>query len=170
MPGPQAEVIKLSPAIRAELEVLAKGHKTEQQIAKRAQIIVAAAAGQTNSGISRELGLARQIVINWRRRWLTLEAIAFADMSVRECLRDLPRPGGPSRITAEQRCQLEALACAEPEESGRPISQWTGREIADELMKRNIVKKISPRHAARLLKRSLDSSPQDPLLAEHGQR
>jgi hypothetical protein len=34
------------------------------------------------------------------------------------------------------------------------ISQWTAREIADEVKKRKIVPDISPRHAARLLKRS----------------
>jgi putative transposase len=45
------------------------------------------------------------------------------------------------------------MACEHPEESGRPISHWTGREIADEIKKRGIVDEISPRHAARLLKR-----------------
>jgi len=40
-----------------------------------------------------------------------------------------------------------------PWEVGRPISQWTGREIADELRGRSIVEQISPRHAARLLKK-----------------
>jgi hypothetical protein len=59
------------------------------------------------------------------------------------------------RLTAEQICQITALACEKPEKSGRPISQWTGREIADELMARNIVETISPRHAQRLLKRGI---------------
>jgi putative transposase len=45
------------------------------------------------------------------------------------------------------------MACEDPEDSSRPISQWTSREIADEVMKRGIVDSISPRHAARLLKR-----------------
>ena len=63
------------------------------------------------------------------------------------------RPGAPARITAEQRCQIEALACEQPEDSERPISHWTGREIADEIMKRGIVEQISARHAGRLLKR-----------------
>jgi putative transposase len=44
------------------------------------------------------------------------------------------------------------MACEKPEKSGRPISQWTAREIADEMMKRKIVEGISARHAARLLK------------------
>jgi putative transposase len=45
------------------------------------------------------------------------------------------------------------LACEKPENSERPISQWSAREIADEVIKREIVTEISPRHAARLLKR-----------------
>jgi putative transposase len=81
------------------------------------------------------------------------------ELTVEERLEDLPRPGSPAKITADQRCQLEALACESPEKSGRPISEWTGREIADEMMKQNIVESISPRHAARLLKRSINSPP-----------
>jgi putative transposase len=48
-----------------------------------------------------------------------------------------------------------ALACDQPKE--RPISHWTGREIADEMMVRGIVKQISPRHAARLLKKGISN-------------
>jgi putative transposase len=83
-----------------------------------------------------------------------LQDISLADLSVEERLQDAPRPGAPARITADQRCQIEALACEKPEGSDRPITHWTAREIADELKKRKIVDDISPRHAARLLKRS----------------
>jgi hypothetical protein len=48
-----------------------------------------------------------------------------------------------------------ALACEAPERAGRPISQWTGREVADEIMRRRIVETISPRHAERLLKKGI---------------
>jgi putative transposase len=44
------------------------------------------------------------------------------------------------------------MACEAPEKAGRPISQWTGREIADEMIARGIVETILARHAARLLK------------------
>jgi hypothetical protein len=50
-----------------------------------------------------------------------------------------------------------ALACEAPGQSDRPISQWTGREIADEIKQRNIVAQISPRHASRLLKKGISS-------------
>jgi putative transposase len=74
-------------------------------------------------------------------------------LSLEDRLADAPRPGAPAKLTADQRCRIEALACEKPEESGRPITHWTAREIADELKKRKIVENISPRHAARLLKR-----------------
>jgi putative transposase len=74
-------------------------------------------------------------------------------LNAEERLADMPRPGAPARITADQRCQIEALACEKPEASERPISQWTSREIADEILQRGIVEQISPRQAARLLKR-----------------
>lgn len=80
-----------------------------------------------------------------------LEPIPLSELSVEERLEDLPRPGAPARITAAQRCHIEALACEQPEKSGRPITHWTHREIADELIQRQIVESISPRHAGRLL-------------------
>jgi putative transposase len=167
MPGPKAEAIELTEAMQKELGLLEKGHKTGQQIAKRARIIRLAASGHDNPTIGRLVGVNRNTVSLWRKRWLKLEAIPPDDLSAGERLEDLPRPGAPARITAEQRCQLEAMACEPPAESGRPISQWTGREIADEMIKRNIVDTISPRHAARLLKICLNSPSHEPLLAEY---
>ena len=75
------------------------------------------------------------------------------DLSIEERLRDAPRPGAPARITPEQVCQIMSLACEAPSQCGRPISQWTSRELADEIIEKGIVERISPRHAARLLER-----------------
>ncbi len=72
-----------------------------------------------------------------------------------ERLQDAPRPGASPKFTSEQRCQVAALACEAPVKAGRPISQWTGREIADELQERGIVEQISPRQATRLLKKGV---------------
>lgn len=165
MPGPKAVEINLSAQEQQALEKLVNGHKTAQQIVKRAQIILRASQGHSNSQIKRELGLTRDTVQLWRGRWQLLSPIPLEAMSAQERLEDLARPGSPARISADQRCQIEALACEKPEHSGRPISQWTHREIADELIKRGIVATISARHAGRLLKRSRDQTPSDPLLA-----
>jgi putative transposase len=169
MPGRIGHTIELSEQSRPALEKLVKGHTTGQQIALRARMILAAAEGKGNRQIGRELAVHRETVRLWRKRWVSLAPIPLSELSVAERLEDLPRPGAPARITAEQRCQMEAVACEAPEQAGRPISQWSAREIADELIKRNIVQTISPRHAARLFKRSGYSSAQEPLLVNHGE-
>ena len=153
MRGPKPTPIYLSDKERKCLEKLIKRHTTAQQIALRGRIVLAAAGGKPNVHIAKELGVTLDMVRLWRKRWLDLQPISLEDLSVEERVQDLPRPGAPTRITADQVSQIVALACEKPEESQRPITQWTSREIADEIMQRGIVEQISPRHAARLLKR-----------------
>ena len=164
--GPKPPAVHLTDAERQGLEKLVKRHSTEQQIALRARVVLAAAAGKSNAQIGRELRVTVDTVRLWRQRWLDLQPIPAADLSAEERLQDLPRPGAPARITADQICQIEALACEKPEASERPISQWTSREIADEIIKRGIVEQISPRHAARLLKSGRSQAASDPVLAD----
>ena len=153
MPIPKAQIVNLSDAERNGLEKLIKRHQVGQQIALRARIVLAAADGQKNKEIAQAYNVTLDTVRLWRNRWVKLQDISLDDLSLEDRLQDAPRPGAPARITADQRCQIEALACEKPEESDRPITHWTAREIADELKKRKIVDNISPRHAARLLKR-----------------
>jgi putative transposase len=157
MPGPKPEPIELSDKVRQDLEKLVARHTTGQQKAQRARIILKAAEGKNNAEIARELNQSIDMVRLWRRRWHELEALAWDDLSAEERLDDLPRPGAPPRLTADQICRIEQMACEAPAQAGRPISQWTGREIADELVKRGIVDRISARHAARLLKKGASS-------------
>mgnify|MGYP001557737665 FL=1 len=153
MPGPKPVPIELSDKVRQDLEKLVGRHTTGQQKAQRARIILKAAEGKNNADIARELNQSIDMVRLWRRRWHELERLDWGDLSAEERLDDLPRPGAPARLTADQLCQIEQLACEAPEKAGHPISQWTGREIADELVARGIVETISARHAARLLKK-----------------
>jgi putative transposase len=153
--GPKAAELMLSEEEQTRLEALVHRHTTPQQLAKRGRMVLAAGEGRSNAGIARELGVSVDTVRSWRGRWISLQAVPFTDLSVSERLTDAPRPGKPSQITAEQRCQMVALACEQPKE--RPISHWTGREIAEEMMQRGIVKYISPRHASRLLKKGISN-------------
>jgi putative transposase len=153
MRGAKAKVVNLSDAEKRGLEKLIKRHQVGQQIAKRARIVLAAGVGQKNKEIAQAYQATLDTVSLWRNRWVKLQSISYDDLSIEDRLQDAPRPGAPAGITADQRCQIEALACEAPEKSGRPITHWSAREIADELKKRKIVTNISPRHAARLLKR-----------------
>jgi putative transposase len=157
MRGPKPPEIVLTREERTALEALIRRHTTPQQMALRARIIVAASEGQNNCQIARDLGVHMETARVWRMRWLGMQAASLEDLPLEERLIDAPRPGAPARITAEQICQVVELACTAPEQSGRPISQWSSREIADEIMKRGIVDQISPRHAARLVKRGISN-------------
>jgi len=153
MRGPKPPTIVLTNSERHELDLLLRRHTTPQQIALRARIVLAAASGANNCQIARQEALSRTTVRLWRERWLALQPATLEDLPIAERLSDAPRPGTPRRISAEQECQIIALACEPPADAQRPISQWSGREIADEITKRGIVPTISGRHAARLLKR-----------------
>jgi putative transposase len=157
IPGPKPLSISLTDIERQGLEKLVNRHSMSQQKALRGRIILLAAAGKNNQEIARELEVTRDTVRLWRQRWLDLQPISLEDLSIEDRLEDLPRPGAPPHITADQNCQIVQLACEKPEDSGRPISQWTGREIADEIMSRNIVDTISPRHASRLVKKGVSN-------------
>lgn len=166
MPGPKALALNLSEEAVTGLTKLTKAHQTGQQLVLRARIILLAGEGYDNAQIARTLTVHVDTVRLWRQRWQKSGTIPLNDLSVAERLTDFPRPGAPARITATQRCQIEALACEKPEKSGRPITHWSHREIADELIERKIVESISARHAGRLLKRGGHQTPSDPLLAD----
>lgn len=153
--GPKPAELQLDEEEQNALEALVRRHSTPQQIAQRARMILGAAEGKRNAQIARGLGVCVDTVRKWRMHWLGLQAVSREDLSVSERLADIPRPGRPSQITAEQTCQMIALACEQPSE--RPISHWTGREIAEEVMARGIVPKISARHAARVFKKKISN-------------
>ncbi len=155
MRGPKPQELTLSEKEQKELEALVRRHNTPQQQALRGRMILASAEGKNNTQIARDLHVSVDTVRTWRTRWIGLRGTDLADLNSGERLSDVPRPGRPSEITAEQVCQMVALACEQPKE--RPISHWTGREIADEVMARGIVEQISPRHAARVLKKGISN-------------
>ena len=153
MRGRKPVAVLLTNEEKIGLNKLIRRHNVSQQIAERARVVLAAGEGKSNSRIVREMGISRDMARLWRQRWIDLQPIALEDLSIEERLEDLPRPGAPAQITPDQKCQIQQMACEKPEESGRPITHWTNREVADEVMKRGIVEQISSRHAARLLKK-----------------
>lgn len=157
MRGPKPPKIELTDAERQALDELVRRHRTPQQIALRGRIVLAASEGWNNAQIARQLSVSIDMVRLWRERWLALRSASLDDLAVEDRLSDIPRPGRPRVITDEQVCQIVALGCERPERAGRPITQWSGREIADEIKRRGILAEISSRHAARLLKRGTSS-------------
>jgi putative transposase len=155
MPGPKLPAVEVTVEERAELERIVRRHTAGQQLVERARIVLLASDGLSNSEVARTMDVHIDTVRKWRRRWCSTRGVPLAELSITARLGDAPRPGTPARITPEQVCRIMALACEAPGESGRPISQWSTTELAAEIMRRGIVETISPRHAARLLKRGI---------------
>jgi putative transposase len=155
MPGPKLPAVEVTEEERAELERIVRRPTAGQQLVERARIVLLASDGLSNSDVARAMDVHIDTVRKWRRRWCGVRAVPLAEVDVRARLADAARPGAPARITPEQVCRIMALACEAPSEAGRPISQWSTTELAEEVVRRGIVETISPRHAARLLKRGI---------------
>jgi transposase len=147
------------------LESLERQATCPQQLAVRARIILLAGQGVGVRPTADALGIGRSTVQGWRRRWTENPAA-----SVAQRLSDAPRPGTPATFSAEQICAIVALACEAPQDSGRAITHWTQREIADEAIKRGIVDSISSRSIGRFFKRSGPQATSHARLAERQAR
>jgi putative transposase len=159
MRGPKPTVeITLTPAQRTILERWERQRQGPHDRVRRARILLLAAAGERNTAIGRAVGLSAEAARLWRTRWrdggAALAAAAPDDLEdlMDEILADAPRPGTPATFTPEQVAKIIAVACEKPSDSGRPVSHWTPRELAAEVILRGIVKTISVRHVGRFLK------------------
>lgn len=149
--------INLTPEQRDLLQRLARSRETPHSLVVRTQMILHAAEGRLNKAIAGTLGVCEETVSFWRKRWLSgqgeLAKGAGHPQRLREVvgrlLADRPRPGNPGTFSAEQVCQIIALACETPPEH---LSHWTYPELAREVVNRRIVATISKSTLGRFLK------------------
>jgi transposase len=163
MAGSAAKVV-ISERQQMVLRKLSTATTVAKRLVQRSTIILLAFAGLANQDIAKEVGLGRYQVGLWRRRWrhafANLIRIECSDdppalrKAIKELLSDEQRPGCPGKFTAEQLTRLIALACEPPEKSGRPITHWTGKELADEAVARGSVDSISPSQVNRYLRQA----------------
>jgi len=99
---------------RSRTEGVAKVH--------RAKILLAYHQGESISKIAREMRTNRPKVERTVQKAL--------QYGVRSALRDLPRRGRSSRISAEAKAWLISIACTKPKDLGYAAETWTTRELA----------------------------------------
>jgi transposase len=162
MPGTAAKIL-VSERQHTLLTEFSKSRTAGQSLSQRATIILLGFQGLLNEQIALRVGLNRQQVGVWRRRWRDAwEALCVWECTqphrlreaVLDILADAPRPGAPATFTAEQVSQIVALACEPPKLSGRPIDHWTLRELRDEAIQRGIVGEISVSQVGRFLQQA----------------
>ncbi len=160
--GRQPIAINLTKRQQEELELVSRSMKTPHIQVMRAKIILQAGTGKRNAHIAKDIGCHVNTVRTWRGRWAGVEdALAEAETKmkakeyrqmVKNVLADNHRSGSPGKFSAEQLCQIVAVACQPPEEVDCPVTHWTPRELANEVVKQEIVESISVRHVGRFLK------------------
>ena len=154
MPAHKASPIQLTHEHESELNALVRAHSTPQKLAERARIILLAARGLGVGETAGQLGIWRQTVSTWRRRWRN----ADAPTGVTERLGDDPRSGAPATFTPEVICRIVALACEDPETLDLPLSHWSQSELARQAVRRGIVESISHGSVGRFLKKRRTSN------------
>jgi transposase len=183
--GPKPLEIQLTPVLERILRKIARCYTNPYWLVVRAKIVLYAADGFNNAEIGQRLDTTTNTVRSWRKRWLEAEAALQKAMDaeevdehkrirlVTEVLSDTARPGREATFSPEQIVQIIAVACEDPREaSSREIAYWTRAELADEVIQRNIVDSISPRHVGRILDEAdlkphlirywLNATPDDP--------
>src|SRR6266516_3587872 len=155
MPHPQASVLHVSPLQHELLERMVHRSTNAQRLVKRGHIILEAAKGTSNSQIAQHLQVGYETVRRWRDRWhaaqARLQAVEAKGMpkllrqAIEALLTDEQRPGAPETFTFEQFMRIMALA--------------------GEVVKRGIVKEISPRTVGRFLKGERFAAPSQAVLA-----
>ncbi len=113
---------------------MARARKAPLRKVQRAWIVLAAADGQSNAQIARDLGLHVDTVRTWRSR--------FAAHGMKG-LADRPRSGRPPVFAATVVAQVKALACSLPAEHGLPLSRWSAADLAVEAVARGITDTLS---------------------------
>lgn len=147
--GLQKYRINLTDQETATLERLIRRHTTPQNRVKRAKIILMAnEAAMGNTKIADVLGIHRSDITQWTKRWIERSIEPVEDR-----ISDLPRSGAPCTITPEQWCQIMSMACEPPENYTLPITHWSHRELAREIIKQGIIENISPSHLGAFLKK-----------------
>lgn len=135
--------ITLTGSQRRELRRLTRAGRTEQRLAIRARIVLAAAAGESTAAIARSLRVCEDTVRKWRGRWCATPGVAS--------LADAKRSGRPPEFTAVQVAQIKAMACTPPAELGLPLSRWSCPELARHAISDGICASISPATVRRWL-------------------
>lgn len=118
MAGRELPAIELDEAERAELISLTSRRKTAQALALRARIILACAEGGQNKVIAERMGLDRETVGKWRRRFMAQRL---------DGLRDEPRSGTPRTL---EDARIEAVIVRTLETLPPDATHWSSRSMA----------------------------------------
>jgi transposase len=139
--------VRLSKQDRQEINRLLSGGLQPVRTVLRALALRQLADGQTIRKVAASVGLTPKTV------WLTSRR--YQQGGVERALYERARPGAAALLDAQQRQHIIALACSEPP-AGR--ARWTVRLLAEEAVKRKLVRRVG-RETIRVLLQSHELKP-----------
>ena len=116
--GRQLALLKIADEDRRVLEGFTRRHKTAQQLALRARIVLLCSDGLSNMAVAQKLDTTRETVGRWRKRFIE---------SGLDGLHDEPRPGAPRTIPNEEVDEVVRLTL---EETPKGATHWSVRLMA----------------------------------------
>jgi transposase len=121
MASPVAVPIELSREEREVLEGWTRRRTAAAALSLRARIVLAAAGGESNTALAARLGVHRNTVGLWRRRFVEFRL---------DGLLDEPRPGQPRKITD---AQVDEVITRTLESAPKNATHWSTRSMAREV-------------------------------------
>ena len=105
------------------LKPLASSQTAEHRQVQRARIILLAGEGYSNAEISAKIGVHRNTVSTFIKKYLAA--------GLQYALSDSDRSGKPNLITDEEKAYITNIACTKPKELGLAAELWTYRLLRD---------------------------------------
>jgi len=116
--------VELSEAERSELQAMLSGGRHAARKLKRAQILLATDAGQSDEAIAASVAVSASTVRRTKRR--------FVEGNLERALSEEPRPGAARKLSGQEEALLVATACSSPP-AGR--ARWTLELLAGEMVR-----------------------------------
>jgi transposase len=116
--------VELSEAERSELQAMLSGGRHAARKLKRAQILLATDAGQSDEAIAASVAVSASTVRRTKRR--------FVEGNLERALSEEPRPGAARKLSGQEEALLVATACSSPP-AGR--ARWTLELLAGAMVR-----------------------------------
>lgn len=116
--------VTLSDAEQAQLQALLSAGRSCVREVKRAQILLAAAEGQTEQHIAKAVRTSVATIYRLKR--------SFVEDGFDAALHEAPRPGGCRKLSGKEEALLIATACSAPPQGQ---AHWSLELLADEMVR-----------------------------------
>ena len=116
---------------------------TNAVMLRRAQVVAFSGQGMQAKHIAKQLCLHEEYVRELIRRF---DAGSF------EALKPKARTGRPRELEPEEVAQVVEIATMRPKDCGLPLTTWSLRKLADFLVARRMVSKVSANMVGRILR------------------